>query len=157
LRNALQGVLGRPIRDRQKTREQRLQNRVAAAELTKNTIRDDLKALRDLRDYYRGAARDKQEIYTDLEQAQFGYEAIGQQKKIREVLAGREEARAAIAGALLAETHRILREFSSNVMTGVQPGTQPAPVIHQHFRAPTPDRHREARMAYLAAKAQWLG
>jgi hypothetical protein len=30
-------------------------------------------------------------------------------------------------------------------------------VIHQHFRAPTPDRFREARIAMIAAEAQFRG
>jgi hypothetical protein len=56
------------------------------------------------------------------------------------------------------EFRRLTREFGSNVMTGSQPGTAPATVIvNQSFKAPTTDRHREARMAWNAARTQFYG
>ena len=71
-----------------------------------------------------------------------------------------ERAQRALADAELrnAEFRRITREFGSNVMTGSQPGTAPATVIvNQNFKAPTTDRHREARMAWNAARTQFYG
>jgi hypothetical protein len=145
--------------ERSKTTEQRLKNRVAAAELTKKNIKDDLKALRDLRDYYRRAAEDKAGIWSEYEEAQFAYQRVETQKKIQALLGKpTPEERARTAASLLAETNRILREFSGNVMAGNVPGTAPATVVvNQHFRAPTADRAREARMAAINARQAFLG
>jgi hypothetical protein len=56
-----------------------------------------------------------------------------------------------------AEFRRITREFGSNVMTGSQPGTAGEGHRQPAVQAPTEDRHREARMAWNAARTQFYG
>jgi hypothetical protein len=147
-------------RDHLTAQEQVLKNRVAAAELTEKNKADDLRALRKLRDFYKRSAKDEKDIYTELEQGRFEADRIATQKKINEVLTGKssDTDRAATAASLLGEFNRLTKEFASNVMSGGQPGTNPATVVvNQNFKAPTTDRHREARMARIAVEASFLG
>jgi TP901 family phage tail tape measure protein len=138
------------------TQEQILQNDVAAAELTEKTEQDDLKAHRRLRDFYK--RQEKNRELTAKERQKYRGKRIAEQKEISQILKEDAEAAAATGRSLFEEAQRVLREFSGNVMTGMLPGTAPATVIvNQNFNAPTADRHREARLAWLAAEAQWVG
>lgn len=94
-------------RDELAAQEQVLKNRVAAAELTKKNKRDDLKALRGLRDFYRRQQRDRDDVFTDIEQARFGGDRIAAQKRINDLLAGKVEE----SSFTIADIRRIQFEF----------------------------------------------
>lgn len=71
--------------------EQVLQNRVKAAEQTKKNKADDLKALREIRDFYRKHERDRADVFSGLEQARFGSDRLDTQKRIRDLLSGKPD------------------------------------------------------------------
>lgn len=100
-------------RDHLKAQEEVLKNRVAAAELTEKNKKDDLKALRALRDFYRRSARDEKDVYSEIEQIQFRGDATATQKKINDVLSGKTAAAAAAAGDPGAVMQGFLRQQHS--------------------------------------------
>jgi hypothetical protein len=83
-------------RDEIAAQEQVLKNRVAAAELTKKNKRDDLKALRELRDFYKKHQRDREDVFSPLEQGRFGADRLETQKRINDLLSGKPDKEAAM-------------------------------------------------------------
>lgn len=114
----------------------------------------------------RAAARNADRINRAISRSNAAYKARKPARRSPDTRDEMDEARRMLdtAATLRGEFTRVVNEFDSNVHTqGMAPGTAAATggpqvvTIHQHFKAPTADRHREARLAHLAAKAQFLG
>lgn len=105
---ALADAADQQTRDELAAQEQVLKNRVKAADLTKKNKADDLKALRALRDFYKQNERDRQDVFSDLEQARFGSDRLDTQKKIADLLAGKTSSESAFT---LSDLRRMQFEF----------------------------------------------
>ena len=108
--------------DERKAQELILKNDVKAAELSEKNKKDDLRALRRLRDFYK---REQREADTVLERQEARSDRIDTQKKINEILRGKTTAEGDVGGVLrdfMNFQHEFLTGMISNFLGGTGTG-----------------------------------
>jgi len=115
--------------DELKAQELVLQNNVKAAELTEKNIKDDLRARRRLRDFYKRAQR---EADTVLERQQFRAKRIAEQKEINDLLRGKDPKTGGTSDSVFADFMRFQHEFLTGMISQFIGGTGTGNSLQTH-------------------------